>query len=50
MKSFEDCKALAMNDNLNSNEKVGFDDIHRNCIDQNIFPDILYKLQIARKK
>ena len=44
--TFEDFKNLATDTSLNSNEKVGFDDIYRKETELNILPDILSKLDI----
>ena len=44
--TFDEFKKLAMDNTLNSNEKVGFEDRYRKETEQNIFPDILEKLSI----
>ncbi len=46
MLDFNDFRKLASNSRLNTNEKVGFDDIHRKDTEINILPDILKKLDI----
>lgn len=46
MLSFDDFKNMASDNSLNDNEKVGFPDIYRKGTEENIFPDILQKLNI----
>ena len=44
--TFDKFKKLAIDDSLNTNEKVGFSDNYRKETEKNIFPDILEKLAI----
>jgi len=46
MLKFDQFKELARNESLSSREKVGYNDIHREDKEENIFPDVCTKLNL----